>query len=258
MAFESDAVLRVGDVTFWGGSGDEGFFIDQDGFDGWDEAPTPRYENVEQQNAHGSFDAVSYYEQRLLVVSGTCMTGQGAGKLGWYASRFAGLFNDKVRVQVDYNGVQSFADGRLAARPRFQPVVPGSIARFQFSLRFADPRKYGELVPLDITPAGVAQPIYHRGNFDAAPQLVVRGSMPGYRIEGPGYSYTVDRAVTAATPHVIDNKTGLLSINGVVQFGAISSGSGWVIAAGSRPVTHKLVPVSGNGTLETLIRDTYI
>jgi hypothetical protein len=258
MVFETDATLRIDEMTFWGGAGDEGFFINSDGFEGWEDTPDVRFEEVQRPDSDGDFDSEPRYAARLLIVTGKCQTRGGDRKLGLYGQQLRSLLRGKKRAHVDYQGVKSFADGRLASAVKFRTSDPGREARFQFTLRFANPRRYGALTPLDVTGPGVVQPIYHRGNFDAAPTLIVRGSMPGYRIEGPGFTYVVDRPVTAATPHVIDNATGLLSINGVVQFGAITSGTGWLIAPGSRPVTHKLVPVSGTGTLETRIRDTYI
>lgn len=259
MALESDAVLTVDGLTFWGGYGNEGFFLDDEGLQGWTDTPDVRFDSEERPGADGDFDSVSRYAGRLVIVTGTCQTQLGADKLGEYNRRLATALSGKKRAHVDYEGVKSFADGRLASPIKFRTSLPGREARVQFSLRFPDPRKYGDLVPLDVTGPGVAQVIYHRGNFGAAPQLVVRGDMPqGYRIEGPGSTYVVGRAVTAARPHVIDNATGLLSINGAVQFGAITSGTGWVIAPGSMPLTHTLVPVSGTGTLETRLRHTYI
>jgi len=42
VVFAIDDVVRIGEVTFFGGSGDEGFFIDLDGFEGWEDAPELR------------------------------------------------------------------------------------------------------------------------------------------------------------------------------------------------------------------------
>lgn len=258
MAFESDAVMRIEDVAFWGGYGDEGFFIDPDGFEGWEDTPDARYEEIVVPGADGSYDSETEVAARLLIVTGKCKTNLGDEKLGWYGRRLAGLLQGKKRVNVDYQGLQSFADGRLASAVKFRTTLPGREARFQFSMRFHNPRKFGARVPLAVTGPGVRQEIFHRGNVMAYPQFVVRGTMPGYRIEGPDTTWVVARAVTPATPHLLDSATGVLSENGGVPLSSITSGSGWGIPPGRVFDTHRLIPNSGSGTLETILFDTYL
>jgi hypothetical protein len=238
-----------------------GFFIGPDGFDGWDDGVDVRRDEILRAGAHGSFSAAGFRAARTVTLKGTCIS-QSAVETRSLGRRLTGLLaaGGPGRVQVDYgDGDVLFAEGFLTATPQF--AVRGydqTLADWQLQLWFPNPRKYGKLTDLRVTGPGEAQPIYHRGNFLAAPKMIVRGSMSGYRIEGPGSTYVVGRPVIDSAPHVIDNATGLLTIGGIVQFGAITSGTGWVIAPGTQPVTHKLVPLSGTGTLETRIRDTYI
>lgn len=257
MSQNTDPVLRLGHLTFWGGEGEAGFFISPDGFEGWTDAPNTRSQETELPSEHGSYDSVEFYEARVVTVSGSCLA-RSEGELGQLRNELMAVLQGRVRLDGNYQGERTFAHGRRFGTPRFQTVIPGRRARYQFAVRCADPRRYGDRVPLAVTGPNVSQVIYHRGNFPAPLQMLVRGTMPGYRVEGPGYTFAVGQAVTADRPHLLDTATGHLSINGEVQLGAVTSGTGWVIAPGTMPVTHKLVPVSGTGTLETIIRDTYI
>ncbi|MDY0891884.1 hypothetical protein [Frigoribacterium sp. CFBP9030] len=250
--------MRIDDTVFWGGYGDEGFFIDAEGFEGWEDTPDARYEEIVVPGADGSYDSETELAARLLIVTGKCVTKLGPDKLGWYGRRLTGLLQGKKRVHVDYQGLQSFADGRLASAVKFRTSLPGREARFQFSLRFHNPRKFGAKVPLAVTGPGATQEIFHHGNTTAYPQLVVRGTMPGYRIEGPDSTWSIARAVTPATPHLLDTATGVLSENGNVPLASIRSGSGWGIPPGRIFNTHRLIPDSGSGTLETVLYDTYL
>jgi hypothetical protein len=79
----------------------------------------------------------------------------------------------------------------------------------------------------------------------------------GYTIEGPdGAEFSVTQAVTTGHPHTIDMRTGLLSVDGAVVYGQVSSGDTWEIPAGSA-VSMTLVPVAGSGTLTATVRDTF-
>ena len=35
MSLNTDPLLRIGDLTFWGGLGQVGFFVEDDGLTGW-------------------------------------------------------------------------------------------------------------------------------------------------------------------------------------------------------------------------------
>jgi len=257
MSQNTDDVLRIKDLVFWGGEGEVGFFIDPDGFEGWIDAPETRADYTEIPSGHGSYEALEFYESRIITVTGQCLA-RSDGELGQYRNRLMAALQGRFRIVGKYLGDETYAYGRRFASPRFKTTVPGRRARYQFSLRCADPRRFGSLTPLAVTGPGEAQAIYHRGNFPASPRLIVTGTMPGYRIEGPGSTYVVNRPVSAAEPHRIETDTSLLSVNGAVQLGAITSGTGWTIAPGTSPVTHRLVPLSGAGTLQTHLRDTYI
>ena len=257
MTRNTHELLRIKDLSFWGGLGAVGFFVDADGFEGWSDAPNTRSDETTITAGHGSYDSLEYYEARVVTVTGQCLA-RSAGELGQLRHQLLAALQGRFRITVTDFGETTYAYGRRFAAPKFQTTHPGRSARFQFSLRCADPRRFGSLTPLVVTGPGQAQAIYHRGNFPASPRLIVTGTMPGYRIEGPGGTYVVNRPVSAAEPHRIETDTSLLSVNGAVQLGAITSGTGWTIAPGTSPVTHRLVPLSGTGTLQTHLRDTYI
>ena len=258
MAANTHALVRLGHLVFWGGRGSEGFFVDDGGLEGWSDAPTTRGEDIEIPQGHGSYDSAEFYDSRVVTVSGVC-SARSPGQLGQYRNELMGVLQGRVQVLVDDLGVKTYAHGRRFGQPKFKPDAHGRRAQFQFSVRCADPRRYGERVDIATVAAGTAQTVWHRGNFPAAPVQVVAGSMPnGYRLDGPdGRSLTVGRALAAGAPHTIDHSTGVLSIGGVAQFGAITGGGFWTLNPG-RTATHTLVPVSGTGTLESIVRDTYI
>lgn len=236
--------------------------IGPDGFEGWDDGVDVRRDEVDRPwGSDGSFASSGNREGRIVSLSGVAIT-RSAEETAALGRRLLGVLarGGSGRLTVQSPGGRRFATAYLHGRPRF--VVDGldpTAAKWSLQLWCPDPRKFGDRVPLRVTGPGEAQEIFHYGNYFAAPELIVRGSLPnGYSVQGPGYTFVVGRAVTSSTPHRIDCATGLLRIGNAVQLGAITSGSGWVIAPGTAPVTHRLVPVSGTGTLETVLRDTDI
>jgi len=240
-----------------------GLFLGPDGFTGWDDGVDMRRDDAPRPSAAGSFPETGFLGTRTIVLGGTAFAASPQ-ELMHLGRRFRGVLASGTtgRVSLSRHGSTEWARAALAAGARPLFAIRGrtpQVADWQLTLWCPDPRKFGDRTPLRTTGPGETQPIYHRGNYPAAPQLIVRGNMPnGYRVEGPGFTYVVARAVTPEAPHRIDNATGLLSIGGAVQLNAITSGTGWVIAPDTAPVTHKLLPVTGTGTLETELYSTYI
>jgi len=259
VTFATDDVLRIGELTFFGGAGNDGFFIDAEGFEGWEDAPDVRFEEVERPNSHGSFDALSFYGARMLTVSGLCLA-KSAEELGSYGNKLRSALTGQIRTLVDYQGVTSYSDGRLASQVKFRTEVPGRIARYQFSLRFPNPRRFGAFQQFASAADG-RWTAHHRGNFGASPVIDITGNCPSYTIGGPDSTeYKVNAPVSPAQPHQIDLGTGLLSIAGGVVFGKAIRADTWVIASGQQ-VPHRITP-DGNGDnfvdAVMTVRDTYI
>lgn len=256
MTGNTDAVLRIGQLTFWGGSGDTGFFIDAGGFEGWSDAPPSRSETLEVAGGHGSYDAEVYYEARVVTISGDCLA-SSADQLEAMRNELLGVLRGPFTAHGNYRGVRSYAQGRRFGTPKFQDVVPERLARYQFSFRCPNPRRFGVTNRFE---GGVREGVqaWHWGNFDAAPVLTVTGSMPSYSVQGPrGLSYDVTAAVAPGQAHVIDLATGRLSVGGTPRYGLVSKADLWTIPPGTK-VTHTLVPKSGSGALNVAAKDTYI
>lgn len=245
---------RIGALVFDGGDGHDGFTIRGNGLTGWADGVTQRRDETVFPQAHGSFDTPGFGSARVVSIQGLCFADSDA-RLGWRKSQLTGLLSDggMDRLVVDYQGVVSWADVRLAAGSPilFTDRVPGRIADYQIQFWAPDPRRYGATN----TFTGVSATIWHYGNFAAAPVLTVSGaSAGGYTVTGPGGAlYVVTAALVAGHPHVIDMATGLLSIDGVVQSGVVSTATTWTVPPGQQ-VT---VSVSA-GTLSVAVLDTYM
>lgn len=252
------ANVRIGDLTFQGGGGQDGFYIRGEGLGGLLDGVDVRRDSVDRPNADGVFSASTYLTPRVVVIGGDCVAGS-AEKLDHYASRLKVLqaTRGEFRVVFDMPGKTLWGDAHLSDRPTFVPTIWGVLAEWDIELQFDDPRLFGESRTFT-TGSGLNMPVHHYGNADASPVLTVSGTMPsGYTLTGGGESYTVTRAVVAGSPHVIDLSTGFLSIAGVVQSGGITAADVWTVPGGA-PVIHRLQPTSGTGTLTVSITDTYL
>ena len=235
-------------------AGGHGFVIDPDGLEGLDDGLGVRGDSVARPQAHGDFDVPTFFEPRIVALSGTCVAGS-AQKLGWFRDQFKTMLVNGGRVSFDHLGTVRWGDARLApgTQPKFKVDSGDSLsARFQIQLKFANPRLFGETRTF-----AAGTPAHHFGNFAATPVHTVTGvNASGYTINGPdGKTFTVSRAVTAGVPHVIDMATGLLKVGGAVVVGAVTSGDLWAIPGGAQ-VTHAL---TGSGlTLSTAVTDTYV
>ena len=252
------ANVRIGDLTFLGGDGQDGFFIRGGGLEGLQDGVDVRRDSTDRPNADGQFSAVNYLSARLVAIGGDCVA-SSAEKLDHYASRLKSLQSNRgeFRVVFDMPGKTLWGDAHLSDRPTFKPQIWGVLAEWDLELQFDDPRLFGETRTFT-TGSGLNMPVYHYGNFPASPVLTVSGTMPsGYTLTGGGKSYTVTRPVTAGNPHTIDLATGFLEIGGVVQSGGVTVADVWSVHAGAS-MTHRVQPVSGTGNLTVTITDTYV
>jgi hypothetical protein len=252
----TDDVLRIGHLTFWGGEGDDGFFIEPGGFEGWSDAPPTRLESLEVPDGHGSYDAEAFYEARVVTVTGQCLASSDE-ELEARRNELMGVLRGQFTAHVNYRGLRTHAQARRFSTPKFQDHLPGLRARYQFSFRCPNPRRFGIRRHFSGV-SGQAVMAFHRGNFDATSVLTIAGTMPGYSIKGPrGASYDVTAAVVPGRPHTIDLATGRLAIAGVPTYGVVPVADLWTIPPGVQ-VGHTLVPISGSGTLDVSPEDTYI
>jgi hypothetical protein len=257
-----DLIVRIGSLTFWGNRSQSGygFFIGPDGFEGWDDGVDVKRDGASRPQAHGDFDVPGFLESRVVSLSGDVVVDPTKGR-AWMRSALTGLGADgnSMRVVVEHNGETQWADGRLALKTKFKATgTDKRHATFQLQLWFANPRKFGDAVAFPNAKYSLAE-VHHRGNFAAVPIHTVTGSMPaGYTINGPaGKKFTVTAPVTSGNPHVIDMATGRVTVNGSVVLGAVTRGDTWSIPGGAQ-VIHSLSPVSGSGSLSTLVKDTFI
>lgn len=248
-------VIRGGGVEFFGQTppSGAGFVIAPDGLDGLDDGVSVRGEVVQRQFADGDYDLPTTLDARIVQIAGGCIA-NSPGQLAWFKSALKGMFGGASGpVTFEHLGSTVWGVARMApsTRPNFKVDGTDSLsAAFSIQLKFPDPFLYGETR----TFAG-GTPALHYGNWKAIPVHVVSGvNASGYTINGPGgRQFKVAKPVTSGSPHTIDMRTGWLTINGVVQTGAVTIADLWSIPAGGQ-VTHTL---TGSGlTLATTVKDT--
>lgn len=255
-------VVETGGLRFSGGAGSHGFFIEEEGIVGWDDSPGVRFDSVERAHADGDFDLNEVlYNARLLTVSGLCHAGSSE-ELGVFRNRLMGLPTTGLRTTATTFGTTTFADGgTIAAASKFEVVVPGKIARYQFSRRFTNPRRYGRLNKSSSAADG-SLTTQHYGNARASTRFVVAAT-PGsagsrWRITGPGgRSIAVAAPLQPGHPHEYDMFTGQLRIDGVVQYGAVETADTWSIPPG-RILQHTLSAQGTGATVDAFTYDTYV
>lgn len=261
---------RINALSFHssGGPDFEGFLIDPDGFEGWDDGVDMRRQSVEQLQQHGSFDLPGYLDSRVISISGNCLA-KSPAELAWMRSQLTGLLADggKARLAVDHQGSTLWADVRLASQTKF--VVrggDGKTARFQLQLWAADPRKYGETRTFGPVAPGAELPVFHYGNFPASPRFTVRaGGSPldeGWAVYGPGSGdsrkrFKVNGSVSAGSSNIIDLATGQVTAGGVLRVGVVEDATTWAVPGGVQ-MTHLIDTNGDGGTLSVSITDTYI
>lgn len=259
--------VRIGDpagwgLTFGGGEGSDGFFLDDSGLKGWFGGVDARGNTISREGQDGDYSMPSNLAPRFVTLKGLCLS-RSPEYQEQHNDQLAGLFGSgltrRVTVQTP-KGIQ-WADGKLSlgTKPEFDPTLYGSIAQYALSLKFDDPRKYGKSKDI----AGVTgQNIeaFHYGNFKATPTFIIAGNMPGgYAINGPnGAQFFVTAPVQEGLPHVIDMANGYLTVGGAVVFGRVGRSDVWTIPAGGKTV-QAVVPISGgSATVVIRVRDTFL
>lgn len=248
-------IIRIGALTFKGRRDypRDGFYVDADGYTGYDDGVDMRQEQTFLPLAAGSFDVPAYGGSRMLGVAGRCYA-SSLEKLEWYRGAFTGLGaqGDSIQVTVTNRGLTTWAHGNLS-KATFA-VVPGGacFAKYHLSMWLPNPRRFG-----DTRVFASGQSSFHRGNFPADPVHTVTGAnAAGYTINGPaGKAFVVTQPLVSGHPHVIDMATGLLTIDGAVISGGVSQATTWQVGPGQQ-VVHT---ITGAGAiLSTAVLDTSI
>lgn len=225
-------------------------------FKGWnDGAPARAVSDDAIPMGDGDFDVPVFKGSRVVTIEGFCIA-DSVQELGILQGKLTGLGStgNRMRLTVAEFGREQWANCRPDGTPEFDATDGLPRATFAVDVKCRDPRKFG-----DTRTFASGALAFHYGNYPATPQLLVTGSMPtGYTINGPaGKKYIVTAAVTSTASHLIDMNTGLLYVNGVVVYGAVSQGDTWSIPPGQQ-VAQTLVPASGTGTLAAQVMDTHV
>lgn len=253
--------IRLGGTTILGRPDElaprvEGLFVGPDGFEGWDDGPDVRRESVDRPGMHGEFDLPVYSASRVISVDGHALA-WSADELGHLRNEIMGLgaFGQKLRMTVDHQGTELWADVRRGAKPSFRDAgIRHGMHRATFAVHFVavDPRKYGTV--RDFT---TGQAAYHYGNFPATPELIVTGpKAAGYTVTGPGgRQYIVTSPLASGQTDRIDLMTGWLYRDGVLLSGAISQAQVWALQPGGPGTVHT---ITGGTGLTVRVTDTFM
>ncbi len=222
--------------------------------EGWWDSPDTKGDSEDRPNADGEFDLPVYNQARLVTISGHLRT-EGHGQMHEAMNYLTGPMSG--RLSVAGHGVVQWADMKRNSGVKFTPVTD-TFAQWQVRLKAVDPRKYGNTKDFIRTNGIVST--FHRGNYDAHPTVIVRGSAAnGYRLNGPdGKQYRVTRALDAGIAHRIEFNDGLLRVDGNLVSTGVDQADVWPIPSG-QSVDFDINVLNG-GTAEATITvtDTYI
>lgn len=246
--------VRVRDLVFDGGAGDVSYTIESiDGLDGVD----MRRESRERPAAHGVFAAPGYLEGRTVTWRGLCFTSSAEAQ-EHESRRIAGLLasGGYERFTFDVPGGSVWGDFGRFSKPRFESVLPGSIARYEIKVFAPDPYLYGDTHTYAGN-NGVTFPTWHYGNTDATDiELQVFGNQSAsYTIEAQGKSFVVTQDLQPDQIHHIYPASGELVIDGAVIAGGIASAPVLTVPAGVQTNYRLVSPTLSE--LKVIVRDTY-
>ena len=227
----------------------------RDLFEGWYDSPEIKGETVAHDDADGDYDLPIYNEARLITVGGTLRATNRADLLSG-RNKLAGRMAGRLQVE-DTQGIL-WAEAKRNSKLRFV-LVNDNLANWQVRLKCVDPRKFGDTRTWSGSVGSNAANIFHRGNYNATPQFVVSGSMPGgYTLTIRGQVFNVTAPLVSGHPHSIDYGTGRLRIDGAIVHGGLGWGftplvpPGVITALSIEPIT------TGTATAQLTLLDTYI
>jgi hypothetical protein len=253
--------FRIGDFVFRGRLplfGRDGAYITKE--EGWRNGVDMVRTTRPRPQADGDFPETGYAAGRAVAWSGRWYA-QSDEDLADVGDRFASFLTEGgyERLFADEPNGTQWGDAGLVTST-FK-ALPGNIpmADYSIELKLPDPRKYGEthLLPLSgPAQAGVSVAGYHHGRTTAWPQFEIKGSAPGYQVNGPGgRAYIVTRALLPGETHLIDMKNGHLYVNGSQVLGGRLRADRWGIRTGDS-VAAVLVVSSGSATMRQIVKDT--
>lgn len=224
--------------------------------DGWFDTPEIKRNNADVVNGDGRVWTDIFYESRLITFRGRVIS-KNHGYLHEAANRLVALpGRGKKRFVVRGHGPTQWAtvDPRGKVTASFDT---DNYLNFQIPLEAVDPFKYGAASNDSFT-IGSSGTFFHRGTVPAWPVVTVTGSLPaGYTLTRGSRQVTVTAPVTSGNPHVLDMRTGILTVGGSRAYGAISTAEYWAINPGPRQSVSASAS-SGSGTVRLDVLDTYI
>lgn len=178
--------------------------------DGWFDSPDVKGETQDRANADGEYDLPTYNSARIVTATGRLIAKSHADMheaMSWLSGPMRGRF------QVAGHGPTQYADGVRNSGLKLTPETD-TVLRWQITLRFPDPRKFGDLKTFDVALAAIAT-VFHRGNYAASPIVQINGPVTGgFTITHPGGLYTAVGDLAAGSTIRIDFNTGRLKLNG--------------------------------------------
>lgn len=242
-------------ITFEGSPKDLGdaFVIDPEGWGG-DDAPSVRRESAPRSSRHGSTRSPGYRDGIIIPVSGWIIA-SSPGELQHSRNLLAGILadGDYGRMTVRRPLGEMWIDVGLNGTPAIT-VSGGSECEATFYIEFwaPNPRWFG-----DVNTFAAGEEAVHRGNFKAAPVLVVTGPHPGgYTITAGADQFTVISTLGTGSVDEIDMATGRVYRNGELLIGGMGRADTWQIPPGLPGVVHT---ITGNASSLTVrVTDTFI
>jgi len=222
-----------------------------DGF--WD-SPEIKGDTEDRPYQDGEFDLPVYNQARLVTATGNFHAASHQ-QLHEAMNFFTGPMSG--RLTVAGHGSIQWADAKRNGGVKFTPVTD-VLAQWQVRLKCPDPRKFGESKTVAVA-TGAPISVFHRGNYNATPSFVVKGSMPGgYTITVNGWNYAVTLPLVSGKPHTVDYNNGRLYVNGVLAQNSLGNTNTTPIPPGISVGVGLYPMTTGSGTADMTITDTYI
>lgn len=248
--------VTVGGVRFLGHQGRDqfGYWVEKDGWSGWETSPAARSQAIDRVMAHGAFDLPQFLGEREVTMKGFYRAPSYA-QLEEMGRVLSALLADGTRTTMTVKfggGTQRGVCRRALGEPLVRSESDGDlhVGRFELAFRFPDPRKYGP----DNRFTGTSMTVSHRGSFPAHAVVSVAGPHSGFTLTGPGgKQFVVTQAAGSGQTHEVNMRTGRVSLNGIVQSGAVSRADTWVIPPGLPGVQ-----MGCSRAATVLVPDTYV
>jgi len=222
--------------------------------DGWWDSPEVKGDTEDRPYQDGEFDLPVYNQARLITINGSLHVGNHSHlheAMNFLTGPIAG------RLQVTGHGSVQWADAKRNSGVKFTPVTD-VFAQWQVRLKCVDPRKFGDTKTVAVA-TGSPISVFHRGNYNATPSFVVKGSMPGgYTITVNVWNYAVTLPLVSGKPHTVDYNNGRLYVNGVLAQNSLGNTNTTPIPPGISVGVGLYPMTTGSGSADMTITDTHI